>query len=252
MRQFKVREFAERSGVTVRTLHHYDSVGLLRPSYHTESGYRLYSERDLARLQQIVTLKFIGLSLKQIRELLDGGIYDLAEMLRVQRTMLEQKRQGLDMAIQALSNAERTIAEGGSPDGDAFENIIRVINMENNKEWMKNYYSADQLEQLDRRWTEESDSIAQTQKDWAALIAEVEASLHEDPAGERAQALAARWQELIDRFTLGDTAMAASLEKLYADQANWPATFTKPYSDEVEAFMHKAMAIRRLDQANGS
>ena len=63
---FQAREFAALTGVTVRTLHHYDRLGLLKPSRYTRAGYRLYSERDLSRLEQIVALKFIGFSLKEI------------------------------------------------------------------------------------------------------------------------------------------------------------------------------------------
>lgn len=69
---YQAREFALRAGVTVRTLHHYDRLGLLRPSDYTASGYRLYGERDFARLQQIMTLKFIGLPLKQIKAIVAG------------------------------------------------------------------------------------------------------------------------------------------------------------------------------------
>ncbi len=63
----QIQEFAQRTGVTVRTLHHYDRLGLLRPGARTESGYRLYGERELIRLQQIATLKFIGCSLNEIK-----------------------------------------------------------------------------------------------------------------------------------------------------------------------------------------
>ena len=65
-RFYKAAEFAQLAGVTVRTLHHYDRLGLLKPTGHTAKGHRLYGERDFARLQQIVTLKFIGFPLKQI------------------------------------------------------------------------------------------------------------------------------------------------------------------------------------------
>jgi DNA-binding transcriptional MerR regulator len=67
---YQAKEFAALTGVTVRALHHYDRLGLLKPSGRTASGYRLYGAGDVARLQQIVTLKFIGLSLKQIKEVL--------------------------------------------------------------------------------------------------------------------------------------------------------------------------------------
>ena len=70
-RWYKANEFARLTGVTVRTLHHYDRLGLLKPSGRTPAGYRLYGERDFARLQQIVILKFIGFPLNQIKEILD-------------------------------------------------------------------------------------------------------------------------------------------------------------------------------------
>ncbi len=67
----------------------------------------------------------------------------------------------------------------------------------------------------------------------------------EDPSGEHAQALAARWSKLIEAFTGGDPAITENLSKLYADQANWPSTFKKPYSGEVGAFICEAMAVRQ-------
>lgn len=85
--------------------------------------------------------------------------------------------------------------------------------------------------------------IEQGQRDWAALFKEVEAAVAAgvNPASERAQGLARRWQILIDAFAGGSAAVAAGLKKLYADQSNWPSTFKKPYSDEVGAFICKAV-----------
>ena len=69
-RSYRVHEFAELAGVTVKALHHYDRLGLLTPR-RTEAGYRVYAERDLVRLEQIVALKFLGLPLRQIKALLE-------------------------------------------------------------------------------------------------------------------------------------------------------------------------------------
>jgi len=90
------------------------------------------------------------------------------------------------------------------------------------------------------------DFVEKGQLDWAALIREVEEAVVEgtDPASERAQAQAVRWSELIKAFTGGDSEIQAGLNKLYADQANWPTTFPKPYSDEVGNFMCTAMGAR--------
>ncbi len=83
-KSFKAQEFAQLAGVTVRTLHHYDRIGLLKPGGRTEAGYRLYRERDLARLEQITVLKFLGLSLRQIRDMLRIETRDLGPALQLQ------------------------------------------------------------------------------------------------------------------------------------------------------------------------
>ena len=138
---YKVSEFAEKAGTTVRTLHHYDRLGLLRPGGRSGAGYRLYGERELARLQQIATLKFIGLPLKNIKRLLDRADLDLAETLRLQRRLLTEKQRQLDAAIQAIAAAERSAAAGREPDWAALRRIIEVMEMQHDTEWTKKYYS---------------------------------------------------------------------------------------------------------------
>ncbi len=239
---FKAREFAELAGVTVRTLHHYDRLGLLKPSRYTEAGYRLYGERDFARLQQIVMLKFIGLSLKEIKELLNSRELDLQMTLRLQREVVEARRRHLDTVIQAIERAEQAMRTSDEPDWETFKQIVEVINMQNDMEWMKKYYTEEQLAELAERGTPEV--LERGQRDWAQLLKEVEAAVAEgvDPQSEKAQELAARWSSLIEAFTGGNPAIRESLTRLYADQANWPSTFTKPYTDEVGAFLAQAGA----------
>ena len=93
----RVREFAALAGVTVRALHHYDRLGLLRPR-RASSGYRLYGNAELERLEQIVALKFIGVPLRQIKAMLDRNSAGLADALRMQRTVLEEKQKLLEMS----------------------------------------------------------------------------------------------------------------------------------------------------------
>ncbi len=135
---YRVSDFAEKAGVTVRTLHHYDRLALLKPSGRTEAGYRLYGERDFARLQQIVTLKFIGLPLRQIKDLLDRSDLDLAATLRLQRRMLLEKRLQVEAAIQAIEEAERSLKSSRAPELAALKKIIEVMERQNSMEWTKN------------------------------------------------------------------------------------------------------------------
>src|SRR5258708_13840869 len=90
-RRYRIGEFATLTGVSLRTLHHYGQLGLLRPAEHSEAGYRLYSERDLLRLQQILTLRYLGFALKQIGPLLDRPNFDLVASLCVQQVALRQR-----------------------------------------------------------------------------------------------------------------------------------------------------------------
>src|SRR5437870_13467084 len=134
---FQAREFAELTGVTVRTLHHYDRLGLLKPSRYSRAGYRLYRESDVTRLEQIVALKFIGFSLKDIKEILKGGAVDLGATLRRQREAIEEKRARLELAIKAIERAEYLVAINEQPSWESVAKIIEVINMQSNMDWSK-------------------------------------------------------------------------------------------------------------------
>ena len=247
---FQARKFANLAGVTVRALHYYDRLGLLKPSRYTGAGYRLYNERDFARLEQIVALKFIGFSLNEIKAILSRNEFDLAEALRRQRQAIEAKRARLDRAIQAIERAEYVVGSSNEPPWEVFAKIIEVINMQHDMEWSKKYYSDEAQAEIARRAaTIPREVIEQAQRDWAALIKEVDAAVAagEDPASEKAQALAARWSELLKGFTGGNREVQSGLNKMYADRANWPASLPKPFSEEVQAFMMKAMKCGQTD-----
>jgi len=233
-------QFARRAGVTIRALHYYDRLGLLKPSGRTRAGYRLYSDRDLIRLEQIVALKFIGFPLNQIRDLLNRKDSDLAAVLRQQRRVMAAKRDHLDRAMGAIERAEQIVASGQTHDWEAFRKIIEVIQMQNRKDWMRKYYSQEQLANLKQRWSPELQ--AQADKDWKELIGDVEAAIarHEDPAGETGRKLAERRRNLLLQFTGGDAGIAQDLKNLLADQKNWPQDFKKPYGEEVENFLNQA------------
>ena len=245
---FQAREFAELTGVTVRTLHHYDRLGLLKPSRYTGAGYRLYGDGDLARLEQIVALKFIGFSLKEIKDLLKRDSFDMSVALRRQREAIEEKRRRLELAIQAIQRAEYVIGTTHEPGWETFVKIIEVINMQHDMDWSKKYYSEEAQSEIARRAaTIPREVIEQAQRDWTILIKEVDAAVAagEDPAGEKAGGLAVRWSELLKGFTGGNAEIKNGLNKMYADKANWPASMPKPFSDEVQAFIVEAMKDRK-------
>lgn len=243
---YHAKEFASLAGVTVRALHHYDRLGLLRPKQRSPAGYRLYSLQDLARLEQVVVLKFLGMPLKQIRRLLQAES-GLGEALGRQQVVLAEKRTQLDRAIQAISNAQKSVRGRGAPDWKLFQYIVQEIEMQNSMDWTKKYYSSEaqaNVEERKKLWSPELQE--RVSREWAQLFADVEAALGEDPASAKAQALAVRWRELLKGFTGGDPEIQKGLNKMYADQANWPEQTRQAYAikPEIMEFMMKVWSAR--------
>lgn len=98
----EIGEAAKRMGVTIRALHYYDQIGLLVPQKYTGAKYRLYSEKELERLEQILFLKEIGFELKEIKELLNAPNYDEKEVYKRQRALLLEKRREIDRMLERL------------------------------------------------------------------------------------------------------------------------------------------------------
>ena len=232
---YRVHDFAKLARVTVRALHHYDRLGLLRPN-RTEAGYRLYYLRDLERLEQIVALKFLGIPLKQIRWMFQLGTSEMSDALQMQRRVLEEKRRLLDSAIRAIEEAEKTSAPGNRPDSAILKKIIEVIEMQDNMDWSKKYYSEAaqaKIEERKKLWSPENQE--RWSKEWSDLFREVEAALGEGPTSAKAQALAARWKRLVEGFTGADPQITAGLARMYQDRPNWPASMQQrmqPFSNK--------------------
>ena len=243
---YRIREFASLAGVTVRALHHYDRIGLLKPGERSQSGYRLYRDADFARLEQIVVLKFIGLPLKDIARLVKAEL-PLADTLRRQRSVLVEKRGRLDAAIDAISQAEQSMRDRANmPDWDMFKRIVREIERQNATDWTKKYYSPAARAKVAARkrlWTPALQ--ARVTRQWTALVGDVEAAIdaRESPSGTRARALAARWRALVERFTGGDPDIQRGLNRMWNDRDRWPASERTRFQlrDDVRRFILEAM-----------
>jgi MerR family transcriptional regulator, thiopeptide resistance regulator len=218
-------------------------LGLLKPKQRSRSGYRLYSQRDFGRLEQIVVLKFLGMPLKQIRGLLEADA-QLAQALQRQQVVLAEKRRHLDRAVVAIQNAQRCFDLRQEPDWNLLKYIVQEIEMQNSVDWTKKYYSPEAQEKVEARKTLWSPELQErVSREWSALFAEVQAALGEDPAGAKAQELAARWKKLVGEFTGGDPQIQQGLNAMYPDQNEWPAETRSAYAikPEIMEFIMKAM-----------
>jgi DNA-binding transcriptional MerR regulator len=222
---YRIGEFAELAGVTVRALHHYDRIGLLKPQ-RGNSGTRLYSLQDLERLEQIAALKFLGIPLQEIKLLLKHGPLTLTDSLHVQREALTEKRTLIDRALAAIEAAQKAIQSGKTTDASILRKIIEVIDMQPQENSMRKYYT-------EQAWIER----AQIREDWdhaptetrerwrqasQQLFTEIEAALDLDPTGEAAQALAKRWLQLGERASGGNDGIRTGGIEAWKDRLNWP------------------------------
>jgi DNA-binding transcriptional MerR regulator len=244
-RLLQAKEFARQTGVTVRTLHLYDRLGLLEPAARTESRYRLYGEEQLERLEQILALRFVGFRLEHIKELLQGPKWPLIVALRMQHQIVAQEKYRLERALAAIEDAERAIESDAHADRwQTLRTVIGAFKVDNDWNWTQNYYSPQAREKLaELMKTTPKEVVEQGQRDWTLLIADVEeaASQGEDPQSERARALAERWRGLVRKFTQGDAEIHQGLNKLWSDPTHWPADFKRPWSDAADAWIKRAM-----------
>jgi DNA-binding transcriptional MerR regulator len=208
----RIGEVAAATGLTVRTLHHYDEIGLLAASGRSEAGYRLYSDADVRRLYRIVAFRRLGFALGEIGPLLDRDGGDPRAVVRDQLTRLDAD---LELMRRLHDRLRRLLEALEGADGAASELFLEAIEGITMSE---QYYTPEQLAQLDeRRRALGEDGMARAQQEWADLIAEAEAlrAPGTDPSDARVQAIAARWQELIEQFTGGDAGIRDSLKRMY-------------------------------------
>ncbi len=258
---YRTSQFAKMASVSVRTLRFYDRMGLLAPSGHTESGYRLYTDADLFRLQRILALKFLGFSLDEIKQCLHVGPTSLKESLALQKAMMREKRNQLDVIIQAITETE-AILQGNGHDWEAIVRVIRVMQMQQTNDWRKKYFTDEQLQQMEaqskqyyteeqraklaawgKNWSEADQERANQR--WGALIAELKrlVAAGQEPGSAEAQALAGQWLAIVREFTHGDPGITEGLKKLTAANLRGETPYPPFFGKEEAAFLDKMLTI---------
>jgi MerR family transcriptional regulator, thiopeptide resistance regulator len=240
-RHWKVGELAARTGLTVRTLHHYDAIGLLSPSGRTGSahgsGHRLYTAADVTRLHQIICLKQLGFSLDQVREYMTQANYDPREVVRLHLAKVRQQAAELAELGDRLEALATTLDAADEVSPDTFLETIEVMTM------IEKYYTPEQLKQIEDRaktgGPEMQEAIQKGPQMWADLHADIKAAMDAglDPADPKAKLLAERWLALVSGFTGGDPGIFNSLRKMYQNEDNvagMDVNAMKPMNDYLE------------------
>ncbi|VEA72461.1 HTH-type transcriptional activator tipA [Serratia rubidaea] len=200
----KVGELARRSGITVRTLHYYDSIGLLVPSARSDAGYRLYNRADIARLHHIQALRRMGVTLAEVGAILERSDLALPTVLERQIAMLNQQLAQITALRDRLQTMQLQLTAGDEPDLNDWLTTLELMTM------YDKYFTADELAQLPFYQAD-----TQRQQEWAVMVQQVrELMANGTPVQDpQAQRVARRWMLTLERDTAGNPAFLHASER---------------------------------------
>lgn len=246
---YKVKEVADMVGVSVRTLHHYDQIGLLKPESVTTAGYRLYTDSDLERLQQILFFKELDFNLQEIKAILDSPGFDRKHALKVHRELLMEKKKRLEKIIESVDKTLDSI-EGGT---------------EMNKKEMFEAFDMSEIEKHQEKYAEEvkkkygnTDAYKESQEktskytkeDWAIIMGKQDEIykkladlMDKGPGDPEVQKLVGeKRQHITDNFYNCTPEIFRGLGELYVADERFTANIDK-YKPGLAKFLNEAIKI---------
>ena len=233
--RMKIGELAKQTGLSVRTLHHYDEIGLLSSSHRTEAGHRLYGDQDIVRLQQILSLRQLGFSLSEIRECLASPDYALPQVIDLHLARLQEQMalsRTLHTRLSAIANQLQTTQSV------AVENLIEAMETLTMTE---QYFTSEQQAVLDARFQERA-------TEWQEMLnlARSEMRKGSDLKGIKVKALADYWQRIMKSLICGDEQLYESFAKVYqnegAEAASWGTLDSETFDYILKAIAFASLA----------
>ncbi|MGG2063613.1 MerR family transcriptional regulator [Bacillus sp. S14(2024)] len=209
---WKIGELAKQTGLTVRMRHYYDKIGLFSPSHSSDKGHRIYTETDIAKLQQIMSLKQLGFALGEIKEMMENPNLNPAEVIKVQ---LESVKESIRIQDQLCSRLERIYELLNSQQevsAEQFINLIEVINMSKDK-----YFTQEQQEKIFKQMGLEKRK--QYVSEWSEITAKIRAEYEKGTPPENLDVtqLAKRWNEYLNKLTFKDPEISKAAERYYRE-----------------------------------
>ncbi|MGG0186959.1 MerR family transcriptional regulator [Bacillus rhizoplanae] len=209
---WKVGELAKQTGLTVRMLHHYDKMGLFSPSVSSDKGHRIYTETDIAKLQQIMSLKQLGFALGQIKEMIENPNLNPVEVIKAQ---LDSVKEYIRIQKQLCSRLEKIYELLNSQQevsAEQFINLIEVTNMSKEK-----YFTQEQQDKMFKQM--ELEERKQCVSEWAEITAKIRMEYEKGTPSENLDVtqLAKQWNELLNKLTFRDPEISKAAERYYKE-----------------------------------
>jgi len=241
--KYSVGEFSEKTGVSIRTLHYYDEIGLLQPEKSSTSGHRIYKHQEIITLQKIMSLKFLGYSLDKITSLLNEESFtiDLNEALKLHSQQLEKDKEAIEQSLTAIQRVIKLVEAEGEVDSNVLFSLIRSIQTENiQKEWAERHNLTHILEDLSMRTEEEKMKLDQTFIQLAKEVKQLYGKPEDDP---KVQEMIKNYLEASFAYLGGDLMQKmAETEMDEMDIQQLEDATPSPFSEDEQIWLNQAMA----------
>lgn len=213
---WKVGELAELTGLTVRTLRFYDQIQLFSPSDHSESGHQLYNKSNLSKLQQILSLKQLGLSLEDIHSVLNGSTnYSLPEVLGIQITRIKEGITKQQILLKELESVWTLCQNKWSLTGENLTNLLGAMKMN-----QENYFTKEQLNKMKKEYGSiDVETLRKREQDFNMILEKLHDHMQKGtPATDKnVQELAKQWNKIANSFSANDPDLKKAAEKFHGE-----------------------------------
>ncbi len=244
---YKVKQVAEMIGISVRTLHHYDHIGLLKPDLVNQYGYRFYSDSNLETLQNILFLKELDFPLQDVREIINNPSYDSGDVLEKQRELLIRKKNRLEKIIQTIDKTIASRKEGKKMTNNemfgAFDmNELEASRKEYASELKRKYGSTDAYKESNAK------TAKYTKEDWGKIMDEgdgiiklISSNMDKSADHQEVQKLVGEWRSYITRSYYKCTKeILKDLGEMYVSDERFKKNFDK-HGDGLAKFFSDAI-----------
>lgn len=237
-------ELAKRSGVSKRTIHYYDEIGILKPLKRDHQGVRWYGEEEVILLQKIMFLKCIGYSLDETKSLLSSDNVGFKDNLKNQMTIIDKQIMELEQLKAKTLATLRSIEIEGRVDWDILFELMKMMSMtdDENKKMLSYYFTEEEIDvikQLPKLGDESSEAA-----EWAELIQAIKENKHNGAHSPLIQKLAREWQGKVNVMFNGDQELMSKVKKYMDAEENFPL------DKELMSFVQEAIAFLHSQRDN--
>jgi DNA-binding transcriptional MerR regulator len=243
MMMYTVKQLANGAGVTVRTLHYYDEIGLLRPSFIKDNGYRYYEEKELLKLQQILFFRELEFPLDDIVRIVNTPDFNMLEALADQRKLLEMKRRRLDALLYTIDNTLKRLGKGENmSSNDLFASFsdsqIEQYKVEVKEKWGHTEAYQQSVERT-KGWTK--NDFERIKEEGQAITLALSKSMAKGVASAEVQGQIERHFQYINQFYACSYEMYRALGNMYSEDQRFADNYNK-VAPHLAEFMRDAIA----------